>query len=186
MPVLILLEPVNFLLKQILEDFKDKFSIEVHNGPFQNTKQELSNLDTNKLYILLNCNLKPHRYEIFCLAKKQETSYVVINTQKLSTAKHDNPCVVANSQNFDSTQLLEYFSSTLKCSTAHKKKIVGGSYLSKVKEIINRINSQYPPFINDCESRLMKMISLNPVSLEEVEKCYSSMVEEASNKVMHK
>lgn len=176
MPVVILLD--ESLLHLVEKEVGDKYPLEIHRGDFQTTKQTLSNMDKNTLYILLNCTLKPHRYEIYCLAKKQEVSYVVVSPEKLSTAKHDTPCL-PNPQN-----LLEHLR-TLKCSTAHKKKMVTSTYLSRVKEGINQINSLYPPsslvILRDCETRLMKMISLNPVPLEEVKECYRQMIEESSS-----
>ncbi|EOB14687.1 hypothetical protein NBO_18g0014 [Nosema bombycis CQ1] len=183
MPVLILLEQVKHLLDTIKDQLSSIYDIEVHKFDFQTTKQQLSNLNKSKLYILLNCDLKPYRYELYCLVKKQEDSYAILSSTKLSTAKHDNPCLIAGPKGIDIQKILDVFDSTLRCSTAHKKKIISGNYVTRVKERINRINDDYDSsfgvVLKDCETRIMRMINLNPIDLDEVENCYKIMVEKS-------
>lgn len=181
MPVIILLNDTKKHLDDIVTKMGSFYDIEIHKDAFTDTKSILSNMNLNKLYILLNCDIKPYRYVVYTLAKKQEAAYCLLTTEPLSTAKHDNPYILTDDF-LDIEKINEIFKSTLKCSTAHKKKLVNNNnYLSSVKIIINKVNNDYQnvlqAILKDCEHKLLRMLSINPIDVDEVEHTYRKMID---------
>ncbi|EEQ81804.1 hypothetical protein NCER_101615 [Vairimorpha ceranae BRL01] len=188
MPVLILLNDAKKLLSCLTKNFSF-FDIEIHENEFNETKSILSNMSHNKLYILLNCDLKPSRYEIYCLVKKQECGYCIISSVQLSEAKHDNPHVVIEEEKMELNiinEITKYLNTNLHATTAHRRMTVNNNnYLSTVKNIINRVNIENKDLLDsikkDCEYKLLKMLNLNKIEVNEVERLYKKMLEENSN-----
>ncbi|WUR03055.1 KTI12-like protein [Vairimorpha necatrix] len=187
MPVLIFLNDTKHLLPQLTSSLSS-FDIEIHKDNFLSTRSLLSNMSSTKLYILLNCDLKPHRYEIYCLAKKQESAYCILSTEPLSGAKHDNPHILINSEILNEpllNEIMTCLNRKLVPTTAHKKKIVNdNNYLSSVKVLINKVNDECTGTLKtvkkDCEHKLLKMLNINPIDIKEIEELYKKMLEEAS------
>ncbi|KAK6090007.1 hypothetical protein P3W45_001053 [Vairimorpha bombi] len=180
MPIIILLNDSKKHLDDISTKMRSIYDIEIHKDAFTDTKSILSNMNLNKLYILLNCDIKPYRYVVYTLAKKQEAAYCILTTEPLSTAKHDNPYILINNH-LDIEKINEIFKNTLKCSTAHKKKLVNNNnYLSSVKTIINKVNDDYTNVIQailkDCEHKLLRMLSINPIDVDEIEHTYRRII----------
>lgn len=182
MPIIILLYDTKKYSAEISNRLSSYYNIEIHDGEFTDTKSVLANMDHTKLYLLLNCDIKPYRYLVYTLAKKQESGYCIITTDHLSTAKHDNPYILIDSDNIDTDKILEIFKTTLKSSTAHKKKLVNNNnYISNVKSIITKVNQDYKnillAILKDCEHKLLKMLSINPIDLNDVEHTYRKIIE---------
>jgi len=156
------------------------------NDEFKTIRSKLSNMDPNTAYIIENCDMKPQRYEIYCLAKRNETSYCILADEKLSTSKHDIP-VFNVKENLPLKEILDCLEFRLNCSVAHKKRIVGPNYLMNLKQIINKINEEMPKgsetILKDCENKIMRMIQLNPIELDGFEETYREIIKnELKNK----
>lgn len=182
MPVIILVGDSRTHLEELKTSLSARFSVVHLSGEFRTTRSRLSNLDPSTAYIVENCDMKPQRYEIYCLVKRNETSYCVLATAPISSARHDNPLFVAR-ETLPTLNILECLESTLSCSVAHRKRIVGPNYLMQLKQAINRVNEEMPrgseAVLRDCESRIMRMVQISPVQLDGLEDAYREIVQSA-------
>jgi hypothetical protein len=147
---------------------------------YRTIRSRLSNMDPGTTYLVENCSAKPQRYEIFCLAKRNETSYCVLSDTELSSSKQDTPMFnVGNGLPVD--DILACLKNTLTCGAAHKKRATTPNYLMKIKQVISRVNGRMPKgsemVLSDCESRVMRMVRVNPIELGSLEESYAKMVE---------
>lgn len=182
MPVLILLDTTKTNLTSITNYFNQKYKIEIHKENFNTTKQKLSNMSKTTLYILLNCDIKPQRYEIYCLSKKQDTPYCVLSNTELSKNKHDTGIVIKNIEQ-DIKLIEDMLMVPLVSTSAHKKKFIfDNNYIMNVKNLIKKVNLEFSDklefVLRECESKIFRMIYLNPVCVDEIEDVYRRMVEE--------
>lgn len=180
MPVIILLGSSKMYLKELSDCLAAHFTVVHLNDEFRTIRSRLSNMDPNTAYIIENCEMKPQRYEIYCLAKRNETSYCILADEGLSKSKHDTP-VFNIKERLPVKEILDSMELRLNCSAAHKKKIVGPDYLMQLKQIINKVNEEMPKgaeaILRDCEGKIIRIAQLNPVKLDGVEEAYREIVQ---------
>ncbi|KAM0672176.1 hypothetical protein CWI42_080890 [Ordospora colligata] len=181
MPVIILIGDAHRYLEKLKSCISEYFNVVHLNNEFRAIRSELSNMDPHTVYIVQNCTMKPQRYEIYCLAKRNETSYCILTDTELSTSKHDMPSFVITEE-LPIEDILNKLRENLHCNAAHKKKITGSNYLMYFKQIINKVNqgmqnsSGTVSVLKECEDMLLRTIKLNPISLEDLEDAYRDLV----------
>lgn len=180
MPVVVLLGGSRRYLEELSSGLSVHFSVVHMDGEFRTIRSRLSNMEPDTVYVVENCDTKPQRYEIYCLAKKNGTSYCILSDSSLSASKHDSH-VFNVGEGLPLDEILCLLGSNLSCGTAHRKKIVGPNYLMQLKQIINRVNEEMPRgcgmVLRDCEDRIMRMVRLNPMRLEGIEEAYRDIVQ---------
>ncbi|ADM11849.1 uncharacterized protein Eint_070860 [Encephalitozoon intestinalis ATCC 50506] len=179
MPVIILMGRSRMYLEELRSCLSAHFRVVHLDDEFRVIRSKLSNMDPDTAYIVENCEMKPQRYEIYCLAKRNETSYCILADGELSSSKHDAPIFYAK-ESLPTKEILDCLELKLNCSAAHKKKIVGPNYLMDLKKIINQVNNEMPegsrPVLKDCEDKILRMIKLNPMELDGLEGVYREIV----------
>lgn len=137
-------------------------------------------MDPNVAYVIDSCDMKPQRYEIYCLAKRNETSYCVLTDEKLSIPKYEMP-VFDVGAGLPVEEILCCLESKLSCSVAHRKRVVGSNYMMQLKQIMNKVNEQMPKgsevILRDCENKIMRLQRLSPIDLDEFEDAYREIVQ---------
>lgn len=179
MPVIVLLKNSKYFLDDLKNMVKSEFDMEHIDCDFKTIRSKLTNMDSQKVYIVENCDLKPHRYEIYCLAKRNETSYCVISNTELTQSKQDVP-LLNITNGLDKKALLECINNNLTCNAAHKKRIVCPNYVMRMKQIINRVNETMPKgsetVLRECEDKIMRISQINVIDLNDFEKSYNEIV----------
>lgn len=179
MPVIILLGRSKMYLKELSDCLSAHFRVVHLDDEFRVIRSKLSNMDPSTAYIVENCDMRPQRYEIYCLAKRNETSYCILADEELSSAKHDSPVFCINEE-LPAREILECLELKLNCSAAHRKRVVGPNYLMHLKKIINHVNGGMPAgssaVLKDCEDRILRMAKLNPIDLDVLEETYREIV----------
>ncbi|AFM98615.1 hypothetical protein KMI_08g13120 [Encephalitozoon hellem] len=180
MPVIILLGRSRMYLDELISCLSAHFRVVHLNDEFRVIRGKLSNMDPGTAYIVENCEMKPQRYEIYCLAKRNETSYCILADGELSSSKHDTPLFCVK-ERLPTKEILDCLEFKLNCSVAHKKKVVGANYLMHLKKIINQVNEEMPEgsraVLKDCEDKIMRMVKLSPLDLDGIEKVYREIVQ---------
>jgi hypothetical protein len=180
MPVIILVGRAKGYLDELRARLSERFSVVHLSGEYRTIRSRLSNMDSDTAYLVENCDLKPQRYEIFCLARRNETGYCVLSDAELSASKQDFPLFNVSS-GLPMDAILECLRSSLICGAAHKRRSTAPNYLMKIKQVVNRVNERMPRgseiVLNDCESRLMRMAQVNGMELDGLEESYARMVE---------
>lgn len=179
MPVIILLGRSKMYLEELSTCLSAHFRVVHLDDEFRIIRSKLSNMDPGTAYIVENCEMKPQRYEIYCLAKRNETSYCILADGELSSSKHDAPVFYVK-ERLPTKEILDCLEFKLNCSVAHKKKVVGPNYLMHLKKIINQVNDEMPegsrPVLKDCEDKILRMVRLNPLDLDGLEELYREIV----------
>ncbi|KMV65815.1 hypothetical protein M970_070870 [Encephalitozoon cuniculi EcunIII-L] len=179
MPVIILLGRSRMYLEELSSCLSMHFRVVHLDGEFKVIRSKLSNMDPNTAYIVENCEMKPQRYEIYCLARRNETSYCILTDGELLSSKHDTPVFYVK-ERLPIKEILDSLEFKLNCSIAHRKKVVGSNYLMSLKKIMNQVNTEMPEgsraILKDCEDRILRMMKLNPMELDGVEEAYREIV----------
>lgn len=186
MPVVLLVGGAVEYEKQMEEHFQTQYKIVKYSGDYLNTRNCLFNAtDEKSLFIVSNLD-KPERYEIFCMAKKNEQQFISVARDASDglTTSDKNPFVM---DHFDPERLSKALeSSRLKKSVATRRtRGVSLCNISEVKAAIERANREYflsssvpPCILKKSEERILRM--WNPVAAEPLESllsCYRRMVE---------
>ncbi|KAH9411129.1 hypothetical protein HK407_08g12730 [Ordospora pajunii] len=181
MPVLVLIGDADRYIEKLKSCMAEHFNVVHLNTEFRAMRSELSNMDPHTVYIVQNCTMKPQRYEIYCLAKRNETSYCILTDTELSTSKHDMPSFVM-AEELPIEDIITKLRENLHCNAAHKKKVTGSNYIMHFKQMVNRVNQsmQASPstasVLKECEGMLLRTIRLNPISLDDLEDAYRDLV----------
>lgn len=188
MPVIILIESASSYIPDITNLYKDKYTVITVTGPYPTVRSSLSNQSEKYLYIVPNLT-KPERYEIFCLARKNEQQFISI---AISTDKDKENGPVSSDKNiiildqFDADKINVTLSkSRIANTTANKmSKNVSFKGLGDLKVMTKRVNNEFllkngevGCILNECENRIIKMWSLGlRGTVKELEECYAKIV----------
>lgn len=181
MVVVVLVGQADRFSHQILSYFQDKYVCKYFKEPFNRVKFELTNQNSNVLYLVPDLT-KPERYEIYCLTRKnQQTFITIVDKLKDESCNSDkNPLFI---KEFNGPLLEEAFENKkIAKSSANERSKISLKNLSDLKEIFNKVNQEYKDIkmdiiLKECEERMIKAWRINPkISNEEVEKSYKQLI----------
>lgn len=182
MPVIILVgDKASEYTKELEIYFENKYRVQILTCPYASVRSFLSNQSESDLYVVPFLS-KPERYEIFCLARKNEQKFISIAQSVDDLVSSDkNPLALAN---FDG-RLIEAeldISRVAKTTANTRSKGVSLRGLRDVKNMIKHVNEEHyngspECILKECEERLIKAWGMGlSRSTEELEKCYCQMV----------
>lgn len=184
MPVIMLIGSASRFLEQVADFFTSKYEIFILTDDFKSIRSSLASQDPNKLYLVPSL-LKPERYEIFCLCRKNQQQFVSLadaeNDESTSSDKN-----ILHMADFNGQRLLEFIEDSKVAPTTANKRSKGTSLksLGDLKAIIKEINSRYQNLgdvsfiLQECEDRIVKMWKMiSGSTIEEAEQCYIKIVE---------
>lgn len=100
MPIIILLENAIKFENDLKDYFKDKFTVEVRKGEYKRIRSEIATKESSKLRILLDLS-KPERYEIYCLARKNNEEFLIISDGNRNENNSNNNNLDSSSSNIN-------------------------------------------------------------------------------------
>ena len=184
MPVIVLIGTAKKFLDQISKFFASKYEIISLTDEFKSVRSFLASQEPNKLYLVPNL-VKPERYEIFCLCRKNQQQFVSLadSENDESTSSDKNIMVISE---FNGQKLDNFIQeSNIAQTTANKRsKSISLKSLGELKAVIKEVNGRYQKhgdisfILQECEDRIVKMWkSISGSSIEEAEQCYIKIVE---------
>ncbi len=186
MPVIILVgDDAKEYISKINNQFQSKYNVEIPQGKFVDIRSMLANMKKDTLYILSGLT-KPERYEIFCLARKNEENFLSVAKTSNDLIPSDKNQLVMSS--YDGSVLDNEMNNSKIAVTQANKGSKGFTLkgVRDIKKIIKQLNEDL--YIRDgetmeilkrCEEKLIKLVSKGlggDLSKEEIEKCYCQMV----------
>ncbi|KAI5169601.1 hypothetical protein PAEPH01_0851 [Pancytospora epiphaga] len=187
MPVFLLIGSASEYEAQIIKCFENKYNIAVLTGKYPTIRSSLANMENTTLYILPGLG-KSERYEIFCLARKNQTRLISLaksNDDGLSPSDR-NSLVMSE---FSEMKLIKALEDGTIAPTVANRRSKGVSLhdIGKVKTMINTVNSTYLEtneqlicIIKECEDRFLRMYNYNQTGqVGDLETCYRSMIDAA-------
>lgn len=196
MPIILVCGDVE-MTKIFCEDFSARFNKTVtHTTPFSEAISDVIEGDTSFNHLVTLAYHKPERYIASCHARRFKTAYLVVfldgdlpdmlEMPKEST-RHDNPLILSkNYINEDKEIFLneiekKIYSARIKKSFSNHKVLRSSEYLRTVKDIVKKIQSNYPydeEIAIETENRLMNMITQSKKDFD-AESVYEEILKDA-------
>ncbi|KAF7682906.1 hypothetical protein TCON_1882 [Astathelohania contejeani] len=174
-------------------------NVKILEGEFKTIRSDLLNAPKdNTIFIINGSCLKSERYEMFCIARRFNTSYGVIcveHSDEISDIddeekpqkknKYDNPLIFVNDE-IDWNELMKILNKNLVTNMAHKKKkSPSESYWMELRNTLKEINQEFniegsESVVKECENRIFKMVNSNPVG--NIGECYRTMLKDEFKK----
>jgi len=185
MPVLILIEKADIFMDEINQHFANKYTVKIMRDDYKTVRSQMANQRKDTLYVIPGLS-KPERYEIFCLARKNEAPFLsVVDESREGLVSSDKNVFVMGQGRAESLEK-ELGSSAIATTCANKRsKGVSAKGLGDLKLMIKEVNKDYLKtrgeteiVLKSCEDSLYRMWSAGVcASVEEARNCYKKMVE---------
>lgn len=187
MPVIILIGTTEKYIQEFTSYFQIKYECCTLIQDFSITRSMLSFQDEKKLYLIPQL-LKPERYEIYCLSRKNTQIFISVadSLNNTSCSSDKNILILSKFDGKEVEKMLE--KSKIAPTTANKRsKCVSLKNLGELKGLFNKIKDEnYKDIKNsslfifqECEERLIKMWQLNTqLATDEVKECYLRLVDQ--------